>query len=270
MIELLQYEFVRRAFLAGTLLGIIAPLVGIFIVVRRLSGLGDTMAHVSLVGIAIALITKTNVLIFTLISTVLAGLGIERLRNFQKAFSESILVLFICSGLAISTLLVSSFKGSVTSLTNYLFGSIVTISNWDVLATLVLAIIVIISVVILYNFFVNICFDEDLAHAQGLKVKFLNYYLIVLAALVVAIGIQVVGVLLISSLLVVPVLSAMQFKASFRNTLLVSIALSVLSIWLGLFTSFYFDLASGPAIVVFNVLGFVLSLIVSKSLIFNH
>jgi zinc transport system permease protein len=264
MLEIFQYTFMQRAFLAGTILAIIAPLVGIFIVVRRLSALADTLAHVSLVGVSLALLTGLNPLWLALVSCLVGGVSIEQLRSNFKIYGESVLVLFISGSLAISAVILSLARGSSASIVSYLFGNINTVTSQNIIITGVIGLTVLISIMLLYSRFFLVSLDEDLAIAKGLNVGMLNLILILLAALLVSVGIQIVGILLIGALMIIPVITAMQYKLSFKTTMILANMFSVVSVWLGLYLSFYLNIASGGAIVLLNLLFFVISLVFSR------
>jgi zinc transport system permease protein len=264
MLEIFQYTFMQRAFLAGTILALIAPMIGMFIVVRRFSALADTLAHVSLIGVSVALLTGLNPLWLALVSCLAGGVGIERLRSKYNIYGESVLVLFISGSLALSAIILSLAKGSSASIVSYLFGNINTVTLENIIITSLVGLLVIVCVRVFYSRFFLVSLDEDLAIAKGLKVSSLNLILILLAALLVSVGIQIVGILLIGALMIIPVTTAMQYKLSFRTTMVVANLYSVVSVWLGLYISFYQNIASGGAIVMLNLLFFVISLVFSR------
>jgi zinc transport system permease protein len=264
MFDFLAYSFIQNALIVGTIIGIIAPMVGIFLVVRGLSALADTLGHVSLVGIAIGLVTKINPIAVALVVSVVSSTFIERLRSSQKVKGESILVLFIAASLGISSVIISLSKGFSTSLISFLFGSINTISQSALYITLGFALLVVFCIIFFYKIFFTIAFDEELATSMGIKVSFYNTVLIILSAVVVSLGIQSVGVLLVSALMILPVITAQQYELSFKNTMFLGSLLGVCSVWLGIFLSFNLDIATGGTIVLINVLFFALSLLLNK------
>lgn len=264
MLEIFQYDFMVRAFEAGIAIGIIAPLIGMFLVVRRYSLMADTLAHVSFAGVAIGLLAGINPIVSAIGLSVLAAFGIESLSNSRRIFGESVLALFLSGSLAVAVIILSLAKGFNANLFSYLFGSISTVSTVDLWVTLVLAVVVFLDVVILYKELFFVSFDPELAQASGLPVKALNLTIVVLAAVAIALSIRIVGVLLIGALMVIPVISAMQYGKGFRTTLLLSVLFSLLSVILGLFASYYFNLASGGAIVVTALIVLVISMLAVK------
>src|SRR3989338_3452454 len=264
MLEIFQYDFMIRAFEAGIAIGVVAPFIGMFLVVRRYSLMADTLAHVSFAGVAIGLLLKINPIFTAIGLSVIAGFGIEALRNSRRIFGESVLALFLSGSLAVAVIILSLAKGFNANLFSYLFGSILTVSTGDLLVIIALAIIVFLDVVFLYKELFFTSFDPELAEASGLPVKVINLMMVMLAAVAVAISIRIVGVLLIGALMVIPVISAMQYGRGFRITLILSVVFSLVSVITGLFASYYFDLASGGAIVLVALIFFILSLIVAK------
>ena len=264
MPEIFQYEFMLHAFEAGIAVGIVAPLIGMFLVVRRYSLMADTLAHVSFAGVAAGLLFQINPILSAIGLSVLASFGIESLHSKSKIFGESILAIFLSGSLAVAVVIISLAKGFNANLFSYLFGSISTVSTSDLWVTIGLAIAVFFAVILLYKELFFSSFDAELAEASGLPVKALNLTIVILAAIAVALSIRIVGVLLIGALMVIPVISAMQYGRGFRTTLFFSVAFSLFSVIVGLFASYYFNLASGGAIVLIALAIFAVSLFITK------
>ncbi|KKU81849.1 MAG: ABC-3 protein [Parcubacteria group bacterium GW2011_GWA1_47_8] len=264
MFEIFQYDFMVRAFEAGIAVGIAAPLIGMFLVVRRYSLMADTLAHVSLAGVAIGLLFAINPILSAVILAIVASVGIEGLRLSRRIFGESVLALFLSGSLAIAVIILSLAKGFNANLFSYLFGSISTVSTNDLWVTIALALAVLVFITLFYKEFFFISLDTELAQASGTPVKRLNLVLVMLAALTVALSIRIVGTLLVGALMVIPVIAAMQYGRGFRTTLLLSVLFSLVSVIAGLFASYYFDLASGGAIVLIALGIFLISMVFSK------
>ncbi|HKB88262.1 MAG TPA: metal ABC transporter permease [Patescibacteria group bacterium] len=258
MINLFQYDFVIRGLTAGLIIAIIAPIVGIFLVLRRYSLIADTLSHVSLAGIAFGLLLGFNPLLTAIGATTVSSIAIERLRLSKKVYGESALALFLSGSLAVAVILISISHGFNSTLFNYLFGSIATVTQNDIYTVLILGIIVVVSIVILYKKLLFITFDEDAAKVDGINVSLINTIFIILAAITISLAIPIVGILLISALLIIPVLTALQFKKSFIPTILIAQAVSVFSVITGVVVSFYFDLAPGGTIVLLNLIIFLI------------
>ncbi len=260
MLEIFQYDFMIRAFAAGLIIGVLAPIVGIFLVVKRYSLLADTLSHVSLVGVAAGVLLNFNPIFGALIVSIVAAFGMERLREKRQLFGESVLALFLSGSLAIALILLGLSHGLNVNIFSYLFGSITTVSAGDLFMIGSFGALVIFAAFILFKKFFLVSFDEELAKANGLPVSALNISLMVLAAIAVALSMRVVGVLLIGALMVIPVLTAVQLGKSFTKTLSLALAASLISVIAGLFLSFYLNLPSGAAVVACALILFGLSL----------
>jgi len=257
--DFFQYEFLTRALIAGVLLGILAPVVGQFLVVRRFSLLADTLSHVSLLGVALAVFFKLPIFFGALGSSILGGLGMEFLRRSGKVMSESILALFLSGSLASALVLLAISDGVSINLLSYLFGSITTVTNTDLMILSLLLFVTCIFIFLGYRKLFLLALDEDLARVSGVSVDKYNVLFILLASAVVAGSITIVGALLIGALMIVPVLAAMQWRRSFLTTLLLSIVIAEGSVLAGFFVSYRLDLPSGATIVLFSLIGFLVS-----------
>ncbi len=264
MLDIFHYDFMIRAFISGVIIAILAPIIGIFLVVRRYSLLADTLAHVSLVGVVGGVLLNINPVLGALVTSVCAALGMEKLRQAKKIFSDSLLALFLSGSLAIALILLGLSHGLNVNIFSYLFGSITTVSKTDVQIIGIFGVLVIATTLLLFKRFFIISYDEELAKANGLPVALLNFILIILAAITVSISMRVVGVLLVGALMVIPVLSATQFGKGFLKTTLIATLCSLMSVIAGLFLSFYLDLPSGATIVVVALILFGLSLFLNK------
>jgi zinc transport system permease protein len=263
MLDIFQYSFILRGLEAGVIVAFIAPLIGIFLVLRRYSLIADTLSHVSLAGIAMAFLFGWNPIITTLGVTTISSIGIERLRNTKKIYGESALALFLSGGLALSTVLLSLGKGFNSSLLNYLFGSIVTVTQNDIYTILILAIFVVALLILFYKELVYITFDEESAKVSGLPVRFINTLFIILVAITISLAIPIIGILLITALIVIPVVSALQLRKSFIKTIVYSEIISIFSVVAGIFVSYYLNLSTGGTIVLIMI-GVFLLILLSK------
>jgi zinc transport system permease protein len=265
MIEIFQYDFMQRAFIAGIIIGIIAPLIGIFLVVKRYSLIADTLSHVSLLGVAGSILLKINPIFGALVVSILASFGMEELRGSKRIFGESVLAIFLSGSLAVALILIGLARGLNVNFFSYLFGSISTVSSEDLYLMLLFGVVVIGMIFTNYQKLFLISFDEEVAKAAGLTVKTYNLILIMLAAITVSLAMRVVGVLLVGSLMVVPVLSAMQYHLSFKKTQILAIIISLIAVIVGLYSSFYIDIPSGGTIVVVTLVFFIISFFINRS-----
>lgn len=256
MPEILQYSFMQRAFLAGLMIGTIAPTIGVFLVLRRLSLIADTLAHVALAGVAFGLLAGIHPVLAALAVAVIGAVGIERLRVTGRLYGEAALALFLSGGLALAVVIISLANGFTVDLFAYLFGTITAVQPRDLWLILVLGLVVIGAVVVFYKELFAITFDEEGARVQGVPVDALNLLVTFLVAVTVVVAMRVVGVLLTSALIVIPAVTALRFAQSFRSTVWTAIAFSLLAVLAGVAASFYLDLAAGGAIVVCSILLF--------------
>jgi zinc transport system permease protein len=256
MMDFLQYDFMLRALAAGLITALVAPTIGIFFVVRRYSSMADAIAHFSLAGVAVSLVIGTAAIPTALAVSVISVLGIERMRERRNLPSDTIVSLFLFGGLAVAVLLLGLARGKNANVMNYLFGSIMTVTNTDLLLISVIGGLTVAITAILWPSLFAISVDEETAEAHGLPTRWLNRTLAILGAATVAISMNVVGVLLIGALMVVPVLAAMKLRVGFLRTWAVSVVVSAISVVLGLMASYEWNLASGGAIVLVALLGF--------------
>ncbi|MBI3631660.1 MAG: metal ABC transporter permease [Candidatus Staskawiczbacteria bacterium] len=248
-LDIFQYGFIVRGLEAGIVVAIIAPLIGIFLVLRRYSLIADTLSHISLAGIAIGLLLGLNPVLTALGVTIIASLGIEKLRTSKRIYGESALALFLSGSLAVAIVLLSLAHGFNTNLFNYLFGSILTVTTSDVYIISFLAIAIVGISLLFFKGLIFVSFDEDVAKVSGLPTRLINTVLILLAAVTVSLSIPIVGVLLIAALIVIPVVAALQFRKSFIKTILYAEIISLFSVISGIFASFYLNLSTGGTIV---------------------
>lgn len=268
MFEIFQLQFMQYAFLAGIAIAIIAPAIGMFLVVRRYSLMADTLAHVSLTGVAIGVIAGLNPIGTAIAVSIIAALGIEYLRIKKNIAGESILSLFLSGGLAVAVILLSianTLKSGVRiDIVSFLFGSITTVTSEDLWLIGISGAATLACLFFLFKEFFFVSLNEEVAAANGLPTTFLNLLLAALTAVTVSISMRTVGILLIGALMVIPVISATQYHQSFKKTIFVAGLFSLLSVIGGLFISYYVDLPSGGTIVACALVIFAGSALVNK------
>ena len=259
---LFEYSFLRYALLTGIIMGFITPLIGSFVVIRRLSFIADTLSHFSLAGLSIGLFL-INIIGFTFISdplylamifSVIGALFIEILRGYYQNYKEISMPIVMSLGTALSALFISLSGGFNSSIYNYLFGSILTVGNDYLLIMALTTIVLVVLMLIFYNEMVIISFDESYARLLGIKVGRFQFVSTFLLGVVVSLSLATVGVLLVSSLMIIPVAAAMKVGKSFKNTIGISILFSEISVVGGLWLSFELDIAPGATIVSLNIL----------------
>ncbi len=259
MPEFLQFGFMQRAFAAGAITAVICPLIGIFLVPRRLSLIADTLAHVALAGVAVGLLLGASPILGALVVTVGGALGMERLRARGALQGDAALAVFLSGGFAVAVVLISLAQGFNADLFAILFGSILTVSPMDVWLILALGAVVVTTVALSYRRLFAITLNEDLARTSGVQVTALNFTLTVLTALTTVVAMRMVGVLLVSAMIVIPTLTGFAIGTSFRRATVVAIVMALASVVIGLMAAYYLRLAAGGAIVLTALLIFAMA-----------
>ncbi|MBM7868022.1 iron chelate uptake ABC transporter family permease subunit [Heliobacterium gestii] len=249
MPEMLQHDFMVRALLAGIMVAVICPVIGLFLVLRRLSLIGDTISHVSLAGVAGGMLLGVYPPLMALGFSIVAVLGLEKLRRRFQNYAEISIAVFLSGGVALAVILLSMKKSASSDVLSYLFGSIVAVNDRDLTILAAVSLTVLLTVGLFYHRFFYITLNEEKARLSGLPVNALNLLIMVLTALVVAASMRIVGILLVSSMLVLPVAASLQVARSFRAALWLALAYGLVEVSLGLAASYYYDLAPGGTIV---------------------
>lgn len=255
MIEILEYGFMQNALIAGILIAVICAVLGCFIVLRKMAFMGDGLAHISFGGIALGLLLGIPPLLSALIVSLLSVFGIQKLKE-MKVYGDSAIAIFFSFGLAIGVVLISISSGFTVDIFSYLFGSILSVSTNDLITISVLGVVVLAVIYMFYKELVCISFDESWSEASGLNVSFLSNLLMILTAFTIVISMKIAGILLVSSLMVIPASTALLFKKGFRHTIAISAVIALVAVVSGLAASYYFDLAAGGSIVITLVLFF--------------
>ncbi|HHU87438.1 MAG: metal ABC transporter permease [Pelotomaculaceae bacterium] len=251
--EIFHYGYMNRAILMGIVVGITCPVIGLFIVLRRMSLIADALSHISLAGVAAGLLTGAHPVLSASLFSVCGAFLIEKLRENYRTYSELSIAIILSSGLALAAVLLSLGKGFNTSILSYLFGSIILIDDKDfrLIAWIGLATLGLIALFFKELYFITL--DEDAAASAGVSVRAISMGFTVLTAMVIAISMRVVGILLVSSLMILPVAGALQLARSFKEALFLSTGLSLISVLIGIFASFYLNLSPGGTIILFSV-----------------
>ena len=260
MLDILTYEFMQRAFLAGIIIAILASVSGTFVVLRRYSMISETLAHSALVGVAVGLVSGFNPLWMAVVVAILSAWLIEYLRSAFSLYSDAVLAILLSGSLAIAVIIVSLGGAFNSSLFAYLFGSILSVSTEDVITIAIFGSLALGLLLIFYKELYFIAYDEEVAKTSGVKVRFLNFLLVSVVAIIIALSIRVVGSLLIGALMVIPTVSALQFRVGFFKTTIISLIFALFSVIAGMTLSFYFSLPSGATIVLCVLFIFILSL----------
>ena len=262
MLEIFQYDFMIRALLAGLLISLVLPVLGVFLIARRYALIADSLSHVSLAGVGVAILTATSPLIAALPVAVGGAVLLEWLRGKQKVSGETGLAVLMSGGLAVAVVCANLARNTAVDFNTYLFGSISTTTSNDLLLLCIAALSILLVVGFSYRTLLYGSFDEDAARAARLQVSAANYALVVMTAVMVVLSLRIIGGLLLSALIVVPVVAASQISRSFRQTIAYAVAIALVAVIVGLIIAFYAGIAAGGAIVLtaLTIFGFILLL----------
>lgn len=261
--EIFQYDFMLRALLASAIVGFICPLMGMFIVFKRLSLIGDSLSHIALSGICGATLFGVNPILGSLIASSLAAILIDRLRTNLKEYADLSIAIIMALGVGISGILISMSNVNF-DLFSFMYGSIATVNKEDIVIITLTALVIVFFIALFFKELLFITFDEDNAKFSKIPVKFINTIFMVLVAASITITLRIVGVLLVSSLIAIPVATSIQIARSFKNAMFYSILFGEVAIISGVIISFYFDLAPGGTIVIISVMELLVISLVSK------
>lgn len=260
MIDLLALEFMRNSLIAALLVGASAPLVGVFLVQRGMSLIGDGMGHVALAGVGLGVLTSTSPVLTALVVVVVSAVAIELLRHLGRTSGDLALAVMFYGGLAAGVVIIARAPaGSTTNLQGFLFGALATVSRTDLIQFAALAAVVLVTVLLLRERLFAVAQDDEYSRASGLPVLATNILLAVLAGVTVVISMRVIGLLLISALMILPNATGQYLGRSFRGSLLWAVVVGTLTSVGGVVTSFYTDSPSGATIVLLAIAVFVLS-----------
>lgn len=262
IIDMFSYSFMVKAFVVGILISLCASLIGVSLVLRKNSMIGDGLSHVGFGAFAVATILGFAPLEFAIPIVIIVSFLILKLNENNKIHGDSAIALISASSLAIGTFLIS-ITGVNTDINNYLFGSILSINNSDVIISIILSIIVILIYIISFNKIFAITFDERFAKSIGINTNLYNIIFATLCSIVVVIGMRLMGSLLISSLIIFPTLSSLQIFKKFKSVVISSIVISLLSFIIGLVVSYLNATPTGATIVISNLVIFIIFKIIS-------
>ena len=262
MLEIFSYDFMIRALVVGTLVSLCAALLGVILVLKRYSMIGDGLSHVGFGALAVASAANLTPLYVAVPVVLLAAFGLLRISKKTRLNGDAAIAVISSTALAIGVI-VASVSGLNTDLNSYLFGSILAATNTDAILCVVLAVVVIAVFLIFYNNIFSVTFDENFASATGTRPSIYNMIIAALTALTIVIGMRIMGTLLISALIIFPALSSMRLCKSFKSVIISSGILSVFCFVSGLVLSYYLDLPTGPTVVLFNFCAFVVYYVIS-------
>ncbi|MFD6891636.1 metal ABC transporter permease [Streptomyces sp. NPDC059957] len=265
--DLLDYAFMQRALIAAALVGITAPAIGTYLVQRRQAVMGDGIGHVAMTGVALGFLLNTSPVWMATLVAIIGAVGMELIRSRGKTSGDIALAMLFYGGLAGGVMIINLAPGgSTANLTSYLFGSITTVSAEDVTAVVILALFVVAVTLGLRRQLFAVCQDEEFARVTGLPVRFLNLLMAVTAAVTVTVAMRIVGLLLVSAMMVIPVAAAQRVTRGFTATLTVAMVIGVLVSLSGTAATYYIDAPSGGTIVLLAIAVFMVMTAVSTPL----
>ena len=259
MLEMLEMECMQRAWLAGLIMAVICPLIGSFLVLRRQSLIGDGLGHIAFAGVAAGALWGASPVLSAAAATIVGALAIEKVRTKLSDAADMVLAIFFYSGMGLAVIFTGLNKDGGFNLGSILFGSLMMVSSKDLLIVAALGFCTVLFVVLFYRPLQYLTFDEKSAKVAGLPVERLNLLLALLTALTVALSMRIVGLLLVSAMMVIPVACALQTARSFRGTIMQSMLYGLVTVFFGLTISYYVNLAPGGTIVLTGTMFFLLS-----------
>ena len=258
-VQMFSYPFMQRALIAGVLVSLCAALLGVSLVLKRYSMIGDGLSHVSFGALAIAVALDFTPLYFSIPVVILAAFFLLRMANHPRWNSDAAIAVMSASALAIGIIVISRTTGMTTDVDNYMFGSVLAMTREDVALSVALCAAVLVLFILFYHKLFAVTFDESFSRATGLNVDWYNTLLAILTALTIVLGMRMMGAMLISSLVIFPALTAMRLFKSFRGVVLCSAVTSVSCFCAGLTASFVLSTPVGASVVVANLALFLLS-----------
>ncbi len=257
--DLLSHGFIQRALIAGSFIAILCSTLGVFLVLRRLSLIGDGLAHVTFGSVAVGLLLKSSPFYVAVPIVTLGALGILKLMEKARLYGDAAIGIVSSIGIATGIIFASVAGGFNIDLFSYLFGNILAINQTEVIISISLSVILIVVVILYYEELFSITFNEESAKASGIRTSLINKILVLLTAITVVLAMKVVGILLISALLILPPVTAMQIAKSFKTTIIVSALSGISSVLSGIFVSFALNLPAGATIVIINFIFFLIA-----------
>ena len=258
MIEMFSYSFMQRAILVGLLVSLCSSLLGVSLVLRRFSMIGDGLSHVGFGALAIATVFSFSPLIFTIPVVVIAAILILRINEKSKIGSDSAIALISSSSLAIGVMMISYVKGTNTDINNFLFGSLLAVGKNDAYFSIALSLVVLFSYILLYPRLYAVTFDPVFARSASIKADRYTTLLAILSALTIVLGMRMLGSLLISALIIFPCLSAKRISSTYKGVTILSAAISLAAFMVGITISYQLGTPVGASIVIIHLLVFII------------
>ncbi|MBU3924851.1 metal ABC transporter permease [Patescibacteria group bacterium] len=264
IVNFLQYSFIQKAFFAGSFVAITCAVLGMFLVLRKMSLIGDGLSHVSFGAIALGLFFGVYPFYVAVPVVMLGSLAILKITEKAKVYGDAAIGIVSAIGIAGGVILASLSKGFNVDLFSYLFGNILAISATEVILSIILSFLMLAVLFFFYWDLFSATFDEEYAKTTGIKTNFINTLLALLTAVTVVLSVKVVGVMLVSALLILPAVTALQLAKGFKTAIILAVIISLASVVSGITLSFFLDLPTGATIVMINAVFFGFALIYKK------
>ena len=263
-LEMFSWPFMQRALIAGILVSLCCALLGVSLVLKRYSMIGDGLSHVSFGSLAIAVALGFTPLYFSIPVVILAAFFLLRMASHPHWNSDAAIAAMSASSLAIGIIVISCTTGMTTDVDNYMFGSVLAMTDADVILSVALSVAVLILFVLFYHKLFAVTFDENFSRATGLRVDWYNTLLAILTALTIVLGMRMMGAMLISSLIIFPALTSMRIFKSFRGVVICSGVLAVVCFLMGIIFSYGFSTPAGASVVLVNLAAFIVFSVVQS------
>lgn len=261
MFDFLAYSFMQRALISGVMISGVGALLGTFVILRRLTFFSDAISHSALAGIALGLLLGINPFFSAIVFCIAAALWVKRLREMTELTEDILLGVLFASATAAGVLIIGFLKGLRVDLFQFLFGDILGVGTIDIVFSAILCVLVAAALFIFLEELLGVSFNPDLAMVSQERVRLYDYLFMVLLASAIAASIRIFGVILVSSLIIIPASVARNIAGSFKQMLLISVVVGIISSIGGLISSYYLDTPSGPTIVIWSMTFFMLSLL---------
>ena len=260
LIDFLGYSFIQRGLIAGSFIALLCASLGVLLVLRRLSLIGDGLAHVTFGSVALGLFLRVSPLYVSIPVVMASALGILKLTEKARVYGDAAIGMVSAIGIAAGILIANLAGGFNIDLFSYLFGNILAISTADVFVSITLALVVLGVIILFYHELFSVSFDEEFAETTGIDTEKINVMLVLLTAVTVVLAMKVVGIMLTSALLIIPAITAFQIARGFKNSMIVASIVAMLSVVSGISLSFFLNLPTGSTIVVMNFAFFLITL----------
>lgn len=264
LLDLFNYGFIKRAFIAGSFIAVVCSILGVVLVLKRLSLIGDGLAHVTFGSVAIGLILKSHPFLISIPITAISSIGIMKLIKHARVHGDAAIGIVSSVGIATGIIFASLGGGFNVDIFSFLFGSILAVTNEETFISAILSVFVISIIIKYYREILSVTFDEDIAKVSGIKTDFINNIIALMTSVTVVLTMKLVGVMLTSALIILPAMTALQNAKSFKSVIINAVIIALFTVNSGIVISFMLDFPTGAVIVMMNFLMFCLALFIKR------